>query len=61
MLFHVALGRKGSFADVALEGPFLGVASIVNFQGRIAGERLQADVTRGVGAPYHGDGKRIQS
>lgn len=42
------LGGKAPVAHGALEGPFFGVASVVDLQGRVAGEGLEAEVTGSV-------------
>lgn len=50
VLLHVAPGGEAPVADLALEGPFLGVRADVNLQGGVAGEGLAADATGGVRA-----------
>lgn len=45
------LGGEAAVADGALERPLLGVTAVVDLQGGVAGERLEADVTRRV--PSH--------
>ena len=44
------LRRETPVADVAPEGPLLGVRPHVDLERRVAGERLEADLTRGVPA-----------
>ena len=44
------LGRETPVADVAPEGPLLGVRPHVDLERRVAGERLEADLTRRVPA-----------
>lgn len=44
------LGGEAAIADGALEGALLRVAAIVNLQGRVAGECLEADIARRVAA-----------
>ena len=44
------LSRETPVADVAPEWPLLGVRAHVDLERRVAGERLEADRTRGVPA-----------
>lgn len=46
VLLHVALGGKSTVTDVALEGALLGMAAVVDLEGRVAGKGLEADVAR---------------
>ena len=50
--FHQSthLGGETPVADVAAEGPLLGVRPHVDLERRVAGERLEADLTRRVPA-----------
>ena len=44
------LGAESPVADVALEGPLLGVGADVDLKSGVASERLEADLARGVAA-----------
>lgn len=44
------LGGKRFFANAAFEGAFLRVAAVVDLKCRLARERLQADLARGIAA-----------
>lgn len=52
------LGGEAAVADGALERPLLGVTAVVDLQGGVAGERLEADVTRRV--PSHCSAKHTE-
>lgn len=41
-------GGESSITDCAFERPLFRVASIVNLKGRVAGERLETEIARGV-------------
>lgn len=49
VLLHVALGAESLVAEDALEGSLLCVAAVVNFEGAVAGEGLEAKLTGRVG------------
>lgn len=52
------LGGEAAVADGAFERPLLGVTAVVDLQGGVAGERLEADVTRRV--PSHCSAKHTE-